>query len=166
MTVIQDRKVYDFSSVGTKVLDFQKNVLDRIDPRPIGILTPVALGYGESGLLRMSMDVTQQVRDNFRNMVSTNWGDRLILYDFGANLEELAFELTNENVEMEAVARIKRTTEKYMPFITLHTFQSFNEPSKLSAGGGLANIGVRITYSIKNLGQTTYTDEVIIHSAG
>jgi hypothetical protein len=154
---IQDRKIYDFSSVGIKVLDFQKNILDRIDAQPIGIVTPVALGYGESGLLKMSMDVTQQVRDNFRNMISTNWGDRLILYDFGANLEELAFELTNENVEMEAVARIKRTTQKYMPF---------NEPSKLKAGGGLANVGVRITYSIKNLGSTTFTDEVIVHSAG
>ena len=122
MAVIQDRKVYDFTSVGTKVLDFRKNVLDRQDPRPIGIVTPVSLGYGASGFLKMSMDIVSQVRDNFRNMLSTNWGDRLVLYDFGANLQELAFELTNENVEMEAVARIKRTTEKFMPFITLHTF--------------------------------------------
>ena len=166
MATVQDRKVYDFASVGTKVLDFRKNILDREDPKPIGILTPVSLGYGPSGLLKMSMDVVPQVRDNFRNMLSTNWGDRLILYDFGANLEELAFELSNENVEMEAIARIKRTTQKYMPFVTLHTFQSFNEPSKLLHGGGMANIGVRITYSIKNLGSTTYTDDVIIHSAG
>jgi phage baseplate assembly protein W len=165
MATIQDRKVYDFSSVGTKTIDFRKNVLERSNPRPIGILTPISLGYGQSGLLKMSRDLVTQVRDNFRNMLSTNWGDRLVLYDFGANLEELAFELTSEGVELEAIARIKRTTEKYMPFITLHTYQTFNEPSKMQRGG-MANVGVRVTYSIQNFGPTTYTDEVIIHCAG
>ena len=161
----QDRKVYDFASVGTTVTQFTHQTVDKQRGIPIGIATPVQLGYGNAGLLKMSQSLVSQVKDNFRNMLATNWGDRLVLYDFGANLEELAFELSSENVELEAVARIKRTTEKYMPFITLHTFQSFNEPSML-AKGGLAKIGVRVTYSIKNFGAQIHTDEVIIHAAG
>lgn len=162
---VQDRKIYDFSSVGTTEVEFRQSIINTRLNLPIGIVTPLRLGYGNAGLLKMNTNVTKQVRDNFRNMLATNWGDRLILYDFGANLKELAFELTNESVELEAISRIRRCVDKYMPFITLHTFQSFNVPS-LTDPNGVAKIGVRISYSIKRLGHEVFQDEVIIYAVG
>ena len=41
----------------------------------------------------MHMSMADQVSDNFRNMIMTNHGERLCLYDFGADLDELIHEL-------------------------------------------------------------------------
>ena len=161
----QDRKVYDFASVGTTVTQFTHQTVDKQRGIPIGIATPVQLGYGNAGLLKMSQSIVSQVKDNFRNMLATNWGDRLVLYDFGANLQELAFELTSGVAETEAIRRIKRCAEKYMPFLVLQTFQVVNLPS--TSKDNLARIGIRVTYSISGIeGTEVYVDEVTIYAAG
>tara|TARA_B100000131_G_scaffold87687_1_gene84529 strand:- start:13709 stop:14218 length:510 start_codon:yes stop_codon:yes gene_type:complete len=161
-----NRKKYDFSSVGQTIVSSKNSFIeDESALTPVGILTPLRLGNGSDGLFKMSKDIITQVRDNFRNMLATNWGDRLMLHDFGANLSELAFELGTEVADLEAVMRIKATTEKYMPFVTPITFESFNEPSPY-AGGGLALIGVRVTYTIDRVGAEEYADEVVIYTAG
>ena len=165
MAINQDRKTYDFNSVGQTSAKFKKQFREPTENFPIGIRTPLRLGYGNDGIFKMSTDLSIQVRDNFRNMISTNWGERLMLNDFGANLMELAFEMGSEEADLEAVARIHATVKKYMPFINLTTFEPFNEPSEI-AEGGLAKIGVRITYTITGFGPDQYQDEIIIYSAG
>lgn len=162
---IQDKKVYDFASVGETTQVYKNKFSDPTEDFPVGIVTPLQLGYGNDGLFRMSKDVVTQVRDNFRNMLSTNWGERLMLYDFGANLAEMAFELGSEGSDLEAVTRIKRTIDKYMPFITPLTFESFSEPLEYP-GGGLAKIGIRVSYSVEKLGPDKFIEEVIIYTAG
>ena len=165
MAINQDRKTYNFNSVGQTSAKYKKEFRNPTENFPIGIRTPLQLGYGNDGVFKMSTDLATQVRDNFRNMISTNWGERLMLNDFGANLEELAFEMGTEEGDLEAVARIQATINKYMPFINPTTFESFNEASEISEGG-LAKIGVRVTYTIEGLGQDLYQDEIIIYSAG
>ena len=162
---IQDRKVYDFSSVGKTMPEARTEFNDPNAGIPIGIVTPCQLGRSNDGLLRMSKDLVKQVRNNFRDMLATNWGDRLVLYDFGANLQELAFELTSGVAETEAIRRIKRCAEKYMPFLVLQTFQVVNLPSM--SKDNLARIGIRVTYSITGIeGTEVYVDEVTIYAAG
>lgn len=160
----QDAKIYDFASVGETTVNIQKQYQSaEADVFPIGIMTPIQMGYGNAGLFKMSTNLLHQIRDNFRNMLSTNWGDRLMLYDFGANLEELTFELGNSNTDTEAIARIRRTTEKYMPFVRLVTFQPFDEP--LEHNTGMAKIGVRITYQVEGFSDMLI-EEIILYSAG
>ncbi len=101
----------------------------------------------------------------FKKNVATNWGDRLMLHDYGANLAELAFELGSDKADLEAVMRIKATTEKYMPFVKPVTFESFSEPSPYG-GSGLALVGVRIIYTVGSLSTEEYADEIIIYTAG
>lgn len=158
------RKKYDFSSVGETKEEFDaqynKTNEDRVQ-QPIGIKVPVELG--DNSLLKMHTDIEKNIADNFRNMIMTNHGERVGLYDFGANLTELAFELGTDRFDTEAIRRIRRTTEKYMPFVQLSTFEPLvdRRDNKL-----IAKVGVRITYRVSALSQNDRVIEAIIYTAG
>ena len=84
-----NRKVYSFKSVGELERDNRQNDETVVVKLPIGIATPVSLG--NNSLLKMHTSQINVIKDNFRNMLMTNHGDRLGFYDFGANLEELTY---------------------------------------------------------------------------
>lgn len=119
----QERRTYDFSSVGLSANSARQSqqLVAREQLPPIGPVTPLRF---EDGRMVMHKDLKSQIRDNFRNMIKTNWGERVALTDFGANLSPLIFELGAENVDHEAIARIRKTTKKYMPYIKLITFEA------------------------------------------
>ena len=159
----QEAKVYSFKGVGQTVGDHEKAQGDPLAGVPFGIATPVRLSKRAGSFLEMHVDPAQQIKDNFKNMISTNHGERLMLFDFGANLRPLAFELGAEDADTEAVRRITATTAKYMPYISLETFEPLRQ---LSNDGSLARVGVRIIYSVPNLGITGQVVEALIMSAG
>jgi phage baseplate assembly protein W len=156
------RKVYNFSSVGE--LDSTiKNVQIVLSPNPIGIVTPIRFGTSDQGTFEMHTDLAKQIRDNFRNMVATNHGERLVYQDFGANLQSLVFELGTEQADAQAIQRISNTTKKYMPFITLNTF----EPISLGGDGyGNSRIKVVINYSVPSLFLNDQVVEVVFTYGG
>ena len=140
---------YDFKSVGDKV-DARKYT-EALDPKPIGIKTPIDFGTTRSGLLEMNFTNADQIKDNFRNLIQTNFGERVGLYSFGANLIELVGELSSkEDFDGEAMLRIKNTATRWMPFVELDTFVSnFVDPSQTASG--LAHIVMTITYNVVKL---------------
>lgn len=160
------RKKYDFASVGEAREDFDARSIKSSTDRsqiPIGIVVPVELGSGNDGFLKMHTNVENNISDNFRNMIMTNHGERLGLYDFGANLTDLATELATDEFDEEAVRRIRRTTEKYMPFVQLLTFEPLVNRFDNKE---VANVGVRITYKVLALSQKERVIEAIIYTAG
>lgn len=159
----QERKIYSFKSVGNTDAERRERFADRQIDQPIGFKTPLRLSAGHSGLFEMHTDVVDQIRDNFRNLISTNRGDRLLLHDFGANLLPLAFELGSESVDTEAIRRISATTSKYMPYIALETFESIPQ---LSDDGSLAKVKIRIVYAVPSLQAFNQVIETTIFSAG
>jgi len=161
----QNFKVYDFQSVGESLVSFQKNRrLGETVKTPIGIATPMELATGEGGLFVMHKDLGSQVADNLRNLILTNHGERLGQYDFGANLQELTLELGNENFDTEAIRRIKTACAKYMPFVNLSTFEPFKENQ--GSSGGIAKVGIRVTYSVPLAQSGLKQIEVILYTAG
>lgn len=93
-------------------------------PTPIGIKTPLRPGTQE-GIFAMTYSLADQVHDNLRNLLLTNWGERLSLFDFGGNLRPLTTELSSaDDFDAQAVERISGAVQRWMPFITLETFQS------------------------------------------
>ena len=163
---MQVRKKYDFSSVGELKEDLDRSrsqsAADR-NQRPIGIKLPLSFGGDSDGLLSMHYDIDSALSDNFRNMIMTNHGERLGLYDFGANLAELAFELGTDEFDSEAIRRIRRTTEKYMPFVQLLTFEPLVDRSDNKE---VAKVGVRITYRVSALSQKDRVIEALVYTAG
>jgi phage baseplate assembly protein W len=112
-----------FRSVGkTREERIAQNIIQ--SATPIGVKTPLRFGLSE-GIFAMHFALAEQMHDNFRNLVLTNWGERLGLYDFGANLRPLVTEfVSQDDFDAQAIDRIAGAVQRWMPFITLDTFES------------------------------------------
>ena len=159
----QERRVYDFKSVGELDDTLRERRRDRQEGLPFGISTPVQLSGKNSQLFKTNNNIVEQVVDNFRNMISTNHGERLIFTDFGANLLPLVFRLGESDFDEVALKNIKTTTEKYMPFVKLDTYEPIRE---ISDSQGLAKVVVRVGFSIPSLGVKNKVIESIIYAGG
>lgn len=156
------RKTYSFKSVGmtsAEVAD-QTTITGRI--RPIGIKTPVQYS-ADNGLFAMHIDVVKNIQDNLRNLLLTNHGERLGLYDFGANLRPLIFELGKADFDAIAIRRINKAISKYMPFIEPLTFETFDDGM---VEQNLAMVRLRITYNIPRLNVFEKGIEIILQAGG
>lgn len=92
---------------------------------PIGIKTPLEL-VGGSNLFRVHTNIADQIEDNLRNLLLTNWGERLAIYNFGANLRPLLTDYSNkDDFDTEAMIRINTAISKWLPFVTPLGFESF-----------------------------------------
>lgn len=92
---------------------------------PVGIVTPLRVGERSEGIFKMHFSLADQIADNLRNLISTNWGERLGQYFFGANLQELTTEIVSkDDFEEEAMARIKAAVDRWMPYVNLIDFDS------------------------------------------
>lgn len=159
----QVRKIYDFKSVGQTQAAYDENVDDTAVVVPIGILTPVSFADGKNSMFAMSYSLEDQIRDNLRNLLATNAGERLMMEDLGANLLGLAFDLTAEDTDIEAARRISASVEKYMPYVALEDF----EPSiEKSDDDNVIHSQIRITYSVPTLGLANQVVSVTIFTVG
>jgi phage baseplate assembly protein W len=151
-----------FKSVGD--LATNPRSVQEPQPKPVGIITPVSLARKIGNPLAMSTSVVDQMIDNFRNMLLTNHGERLPLYDFGANLRALVTErLSQTDYDEQAMILIKATTEKYMPFISLNTFETQVLAAEENA---ISRIKILIDFSIPRISTSVKKVEVIISNIG
>ena len=156
-------KKLKFKSSGQSVnseINYRKDTFQR---KPIGIKTPLELGTGRDGLLKMHDNLKNQIKDNLKNLLLTNHGERLGNYSFGANLDELMFELAPEDFEQEALARVSDAISKFMPFVNIESFETFTETFN---NEHTAKIGIKISYGIPQLGASNETISLILRVAG
>jgi len=159
----QNQKKFQFKSAGELTSDVSKYKIDTFYEKLIGIKTPMELGSGRDGMFRMNRSLKDQVKDNFKNMLMTNHGERLGNHNFGANLEELAFELASEDMEQEVLSRINQAISRHMPYIVLNNFNAFTETFD---NEHTAKVGIRVAYSIPRLNVSNEIIEVIIRAVG
>lgn len=138
----------NFKSVG-KTQQSERGITTKTSRIPVGIKTPLRLG-GKDGLLLMNYSLESQIGDNLRNLILTNWGERLCQYDFGADLRPLTANYSaQEDFDNEAVVRIKEAVSRWMPFVELIDFISEVDRTENKS---TAIIKITITYDIPALG--------------
>ena len=155
----EERKVYDFVGVGIKASDREESRIITKKHDPIAIATPIRFSQDNATFFAMHDNMTDTIKDNLRNLIATNHGERLMLPDFGANLLPLAFELGNEDADTAAIGRITRAVNKYMPYVTLKTFEPIREAGPK---GAVAKVGVKIFFSVPQLSITDQSVEAVV----
>ncbi len=159
----QDSKSYSFKNVGIT----QQQEADSLNlipnERPIGISTPIQFGTGNDGLFLMHKKLFNQISDNLRNLINTDHGERVGLYDFGANLGPITFNLGNEDVDSQAIARISTAVSKYMPYVDLQTFEPF--VSRFN-NKEIAKVGIRVIFTVPSLGPSERAIELVLYCGG
>jgi phage baseplate assembly protein W len=140
---------FSFKSSGVTAQTSPANNITQTPP-VIGILTPLSLGT--SDLLRTSSDLATQMADNLRNLIQTNWGERLGKYDYGANLRPLLVNMVAlDDFDSQAITAIKNAVARWMPYVELVDFLSTTDTvGKLTKG--IAQVSITITYNIPSLG--------------
>ena len=151
---------YSFKSVGKSQDEVE---LEAIKSTTVayGIKTPLKLSAID-GFLEMNYSVEDQFADNLKNLLLTNWGERLGHYNFGANLRPIATELisSQDDFDTEAIARIKNAVNKWMPFIDLESFTSkinFNENKNTGV------IAITVVYNIPFLKVANKSIQVVLY---
>jgi phage baseplate assembly protein W len=142
------RTTYSFKSSGTTQAATKANAL-ATTPIAIGIITPLQLGT--SDLLATTTDLGTAMADNLRNLVQTNWGERLGLYAYGANLKPLLSDIVSQDdFDSQAIIRIKNAVQRWMSYVDLEDFTStIDHTGKLTSG--IAQVSIVITYNIPSL---------------
>ena len=141
---------FSFKSSGTTAADAAANALARTR-LPIGIKTPLALG-----------DLATQLTDNLRNLILTNWGERLGFYDFGGNLRPLMTDFVSlDDFDAEAITRIRSAVSRWMPYIDLQEFLSEVDRQN---NQHTAVIRLTITFNIPSLNITGRKLEVLLYA--
>ena len=135
--------------------------------RPIGIKTPMSL---DDDIFKMHNDPISQLSDNFRNLILTNFGERLGRYDFGANLRALVYEYSgNPDFESIVEKQIVDAADKFIPQIKIISVSSqlieTNEKNSLNLLG-LAKVTLRIVYNIPALKTRNLGIEVDLFMGG
>jgi len=137
---------YNFKSVGKTTTQQLSEELTQTT-LPIGIKTPLRLGSND--ILDMNYSLADQVHDNLRNLLLTNWGERLGFYDFGGNLRPLTTEFTTqEDFDTAAIERIKNAVSRWMSYVDLENFLSEIDRTENKNTG---IIRITVTYNVPAL---------------
>lgn len=150
---------YSFKSSGTTKADSIANALV-VTPVPIGIKTPLALGTTD--IVVTNADLATQLTDNLRNLILTNWGERLGNYGFGANLKPLVSELASQDdFDNAAITAIRTAVSLWMNYIDL---QSFTSQINQTQNQETAVIQLTITFNIPSLNVTGRQLQVTLYA--
>ena len=102
------------------------------------------MGYFES-----TEDELIAIQQNLRSLLVTNWGERVMHYNFGCNLREFLFEQIRDGSLKELIAdRIMNQVTTWMPFVTLDELNVVFSDEDASIPDQA--IGVRIKFRISS----------------
>tara|TARA_Y100000592_G_C5479745_1_gene324551 strand:+ start:3555 stop:3956 length:402 start_codon:yes stop_codon:yes gene_type:complete len=127
-----------------------------------GIAVKLPLSYSnEDGPYALNKTLGENVKQNFRNLILTVPGERIMLPEFGVGLYQMLFEPMAGNTYQEITTRIYEQTERYMPFVDILAvrFSTAETDYLLDAN----EVKVSIEY---NIGSLNLQDTLQITSAG
>lgn len=150
--------VFNFKSVGQTLQSVQQRTTSSAPP--VGIKTPLEIGSSE-GIFAMHFSTADQVHDNLRNLLLTNWGERLVHYNLGANLRQLTTEfVSQEDFDTAATTNIKNTVATWMPFVELESFLSTIDRAH---NKNTAVVVITITYNVPALNVRARQLEIVLY---
>lgn len=86
------------------------------------------LFFGPDGGYASNTTVKQVVKQNFKNLILTSPGERIMIPDFGVGIKRYLFEQNSVSTASEMQRKIEEQVRKYMPFVEVQEFlPTFNE---------------------------------------
>lgn len=116
----------------------------------IGITLPIT--NANTGMFAQSTSTFQQVRSNFKNLILTKKGERLMQPELGTDLHLILFENITENTLEDARLTVVEATERWMPFLEIVDFQTISP-----VNGNPHRIDLSVTYRFRSNPNVTDT---------
>jgi len=113
----------------------------------VGIDLPIRRGSDKDGFFASTSTTIEAVKNNIRNLLQTNQGERFFQPNLGLNLRTLLFEhITNENL-IGVQNAILDKIEFWLPFVEVRDIQVLSNDDDTTIG--VNEIRVKILFNIK-----------------
>ena len=113
----------------------------------VGIDLPIRRGSDNDGFFATTSTTIEAVKNNIRNLLQTNEGERFFQPNLGLNLRRLLFEhITNENL-IGVQDAILDKIEFWLPFVEVRDIQVLSRDNTTDIGAN--EIRVKILFNIK-----------------
>lgn len=89
------------------------------------------LHFTDSGGYASNTTVIEVVRQNFKNLILTSPGERVMLPDFGVGIRNYLFEQNTDEAVQSMLNRTKQQIKNYMPFIEIEQFSPEYDENEL-----------------------------------
>jgi hypothetical protein len=125
-----------------------------------GISPKIPLTYSDTyGPYELNSNLLDTVRQNFRMLVLTTPGERIMLPDFGVGLRNFLFEAIDSTTFSSIVEKMREQIDLYMPMVSLTgvDFITSDEDPSL----GFNEVRIQIIYNVLPLNTE---DHLIINS--
>jgi len=106
----------------------------------------------EDGFYALTKTVAENTKQNFKNLMLTSPGERVMLPDFGVGLRNYLFSNRNETLEADIAYRIETQVEKYLPFISINNIQFFDVEEGFGSADEPNTLSMLVEYSIPDFG--------------
>ena len=97
----------------------------------------------------LTKDLKELAKQNFKNLVLTSPGERIMDPEFGVGIKSYLFENNNVQTQGRIDARVRSQVQKYLPYINIESIQFDNIDVNPNVSENF--LGIRILYTIKKL---------------
>lgn len=116
-----------------------------------GLNLKFPLRKGSAGAFETNKTSLDTVRDNLKVLILTNHGERLVHFDFGANLRPLLFENMSQDFVVRIQDAIVLAVERWLPFVIIKNIEVRTGQEDLSLGPNETTIKISFGLNGSNL---------------
>tara|TARA_R110000824_G_scaffold8737_4_gene39603 strand:- start:22835 stop:23236 length:402 start_codon:yes stop_codon:yes gene_type:complete len=104
----------------------------------------------EDGHYVLTKTLGENTKQNLKNLLLTNPGERVMIPDFGVGISRLLFSNKHASIETMLTARIESQVARYMPWVLINNIDYTKfEASRESADNN--GMDIKIFYTIANI---------------
>ena len=112
-----------------------------------GISVGLPLTYSnQDGPYKLNKTILEAIKQNFKNLILTSPGERVMIPEFGVGIYAFLFENINDETFNRVAEKIAEQTSIYLPVINLESVDFVTSDEDLTIGGN--EVGVVIKYNI------------------
>lgn len=86
---------------------------------PNGLSVKFPLSISENGDFSLNQEIKEMIKQNFKNLLLTVPGERIMLPDFGVGISRFLFEQKGTGILESISASINYQVSRYMPFLNI-----------------------------------------------
>jgi|TARA_A100001391_G_scaffold170214_2_gene131172 phage baseplate assembly protein W len=126
----------------------------------IGLDLPIHKSNGPEGFFASTSTTIEAVKNNIRNLINTQQGERLMQPRLGLNLRELLFEQIEEDTRRQIEADIVDKFSFWLPFVQIQEIdiRTTDEDSSVSVN----TIKINIVFSIAQDPNTLDSVQIVV----
>ena len=127
----------------------------------ISIKLPLQIG-ASNGLYELNEDARQAIKQNFKNLILTQPGERVMDPIFGIGIKSYLFEQSTPFLFDEIKAKIHNQVNIYLPFVQIIDIKFTSEATPgLQGQIDPHELVIKITYRIPPMSETEFLDITI-----